>query len=142
MSNALVPEFTVTDWQASLRFYCDILGFSCRYQRSEEGFAYLERDGAELMIDQINQGRTFGGQYLPTEYPFGRGLNVQIRVSAIDPILASLQAANIPLFLPLEEKWYRNGNMEAGNRQFVVADPDGYLLRFYEDMGSRPVQRS
>jgi len=142
MSNALVPEFAVTDWQASLRFYCDILGFSCRYQRSEEGFAYLERDGAELMIDQINQGRTFGGQYLPTEYPFGRGLNVQIRVSAIDPILASLKAANIPLFLPLEEKWYRNGDMEAGNRQFVVADPDGYLLRFYEDMGSRPVQRS
>jgi catechol 2,3-dioxygenase-like lactoylglutathione lyase family enzyme len=142
MSNALVPEFAVTDWQASLRFYCDILGFSCRYQRSEEGFAYLERDGAELMIDQINQGRTFGGQYLPTEYPFGRGLNVQIRVSAIDPILASLKAANIPLFLPLEEKWYRNGDMEAGNRQFVVTDPDGYLLRFYEDMGSRPVQRS
>jgi hypothetical protein len=32
--------------------------------------------------------------------------------------------------------------MEAGNRQFVVTDPDGYLLRFYEDMGSRPVQRS
>jgi catechol 2,3-dioxygenase-like lactoylglutathione lyase family enzyme len=94
------------------------------------------------MIDQINQGRTFGGQYLPTEYPFGRGLNVQIRVSAIDPILASLKAANIPLFLPLEEKWYRNGDMEAGNRQFVVTDPDGYLLRFYEDMGSRPVQRS
>lgn len=142
MSNALVPEFAVTDWQASLSFYCGILGFSCRYQRSEEGFAYLERDGAELMIDQINQGRTFGGQYLPTEYPFGRGLNVQIRVSAIDPILASLKAANIPLFLPLEEKWYRNGDMEAGNRQFVVADPDGYLLRFYEDMGSRPVQRS
>jgi catechol 2,3-dioxygenase-like lactoylglutathione lyase family enzyme len=142
MSNALVPDFAVTDWQASLRFYCDILGFSCRYQRSEEGFAYLERDGAELMIDQINQGRTFGGQYLPTEYPFGRGLNVQIRVSAIDPILASLKAANIPLFLPLEEKWYRNGDMEAGNRQFVVTDPDGYLLRFYEDMGSRPVQRS
>ncbi|MBA8819782.1 bleomycin resistance family protein [Ochrobactrum sp. P6BS-III] len=142
MSNALVPEFAVTDWQTSLSFYCDILGFSCRYQRSEEGFAYLERDGAELMIDQIDQGRTFGGQYLPTEYPFGRGLNVQIRVSAIDPILASLKAANIPLFLPLEEKWYRNGDMEAGNRQFVVADPDGYLLRFYEDMGSRPVQRS
>ncbi|MBA8841154.1 VOC family protein [Ochrobactrum sp. RH2CCR150] len=142
MSNALVPEFAVTDWQASLRFYCDILGFICRYQRSEEGFAYLERDGAELMIDQINQGRTFGGQYLPTEYPFGRGLNIQIRVSAIDPIIASLKSANIPLFLPLEEKWYRNGYMEAGNRQFVVADPDGYLLRFYEDMGSRPVQRS
>lgn len=26
-----------------------------------------------------------------------------------------------------------------GNRQFVVADPDGYLLRFFSDLGQRPV---
>ncbi len=25
----------------------------------------------------------------------------------------------------------------AKSRQFVVADPDGYLLRFYEDLGRR-----
>ena len=30
-----------------------------------------------------------------------------------------------------EESWYRRGSEENGNRQFVVADPDGYLLRFY-----------
>jgi hypothetical protein len=28
--------------------------------------------------------------------------------------------------------------MQAGNRQCVVADPDGYLLRFYTSLGSRP----
>jgi hypothetical protein len=31
--------------------------------------------------------------------------------------------------------------MQAGNRQFVVADPDGYLLRFYTRLGSRPSGR-
>jgi len=31
--------------------------------------------------------------------------------------------------------------MEAGNRQFIVADPDGYLLRFFSDVGRRPVAR-
>jgi len=29
--------------------------------------------------------------------------------------------------------------VEAGNRQFVIADPDGYVLRFYEDLGRRPI---
>ncbi len=137
MSNALVPEFAVSDWRASLRFYCELLGFHCRYQRPEEGFAFLEREGAELMIDQIGLGRTFGEQFLPATPPFGLGLNVQIRVSSVDPIIAALDAANIPLFLPLEEKWYRIGDMEAGNRQFVAADLDGYLLRFYEELAPR-----
>lgn len=40
--------------------------------------------------------------------------------------------------IELEERWYRPDAFEAGNRQFVVADPDGYLLRFFEDLGRRP----
>jgi len=27
-----------------------------------------------------------------------------------------------------------------GNRQFVVPDPDGYLLRFFQDLGERPIE--
>jgi hypothetical protein len=37
----------------------------------------------------------------------------------------------------LEERWYRVGDSEAGNHQFVTADPDGYLWRFFEDLGTR-----
>jgi hypothetical protein len=48
-----------------------------------------------------------------------------------------LELANIPLYLPLEEKWYRRDGTEVGNRQFVVADPDGYLVRPFEDLGER-----
>ena len=51
--NALVPELSVRDCAASLRFYRDILGFAVRYQRPEEGFAYLALGEAELMLDQI-----------------------------------------------------------------------------------------
>jgi hypothetical protein len=29
-------------------------------------------------------------------------------------------------------------NTETGQRQFVVADPDGYLLRFCMSLGQRP----
>ncbi|WP_244876994.1 VOC family protein [Acidocella facilis] len=37
-----------------------------------------------------------------------------------------------------EEAWYRAGEVEVGQRQFLVMDPDGYLLRLAEDIGERP----
>lgn len=139
MSNALVPELSVRDCAASMRFYCDLLGFAVRYARPEEGFCYLEREGAEIMLDQIGLGRDFDGGHLPGARPFGRGVNLQIAVSALAPILTALEGAGVAPFLGPEERWYRVGAEEAGNRQVVVADPDGYLLRFFEDMGRRPV---
>jgi len=71
--------------------------------------------------------------------PFGRGLNLQIAASSIQPILERLAAANWPLFIQPAERWYRTGCVESGQRQFLVQDPDGYLLRFAEGLGERPV---
>lgn len=135
MGAKLVPELVCRDIAVSLRFYRDLLGFSLRYARPEERFAYLEREGAELMLEQPT-GRAF----LAAEpaFPYGRGINLQIEVSAVDPLHAAVQAAGAPLFLPLEERWYRRDAEETGNRQFVVMDPDGYLLRFFQDLGLRP----
>lgn len=134
---ALVPEFAVRDWSRSLAFYRDVLGFEVRYLRPEEGFAYLALGGAELMLDQIGLGRDFGTPG-PAE-PLGRGLNVQISVPRIAPLLARLARAGHALHRQSEVRWYRRGDEEVGHSQFVVADPDGYLLRFYEDLGTRPV---
>ena len=131
----VVPEFAVSDWRVSRAFYCDLLGFSCRYDRPEEGFAYLTRGSAHLMLDQIGQGRDF---IVPTAHPFGQGVNVQIRVDDLTHLVAALQARSWPLHLMPEDRWYRRDRVEVGNRQFVVADPDGYLLRFYQDLGERP----
>lgn len=141
MGNALVPELAVSDWRTSRHFYCDIIGFSVRYERPEEGFSYLELGDAELMIDQIGIGRDFTRDEAPLEKPFGRGLNLQILVPDVMAILERSGAAGLDLFLPLEDKWYRRDEMEVGNRQFVIADPDGYLLRLFEDLGERPVTR-
>ncbi|MET3584213.1 catechol 2,3-dioxygenase-like lactoylglutathione lyase family enzyme [Pseudorhizobium tarimense] len=102
--NALVPELAVSDWQRSRSFYCDLIGFSVRYERPEEGFSYLVLDGAELMIDQIGVGRTFTVADAPVERPFGRGLNLQLRVPDVGAILRRLELANVSFYLPLEEK--------------------------------------
>ena len=89
------------------------------------------------MIDQIGEGRSFDAGHLPDGYPFGKGLNVQICVSSVAPLVEALSRHGHDLFLPVEEKWYRIGTEQRGHRQFVVADPDGYLLRFYQDLGLR-----
>lgn len=133
--NQLIPELSVSDFEKSLMFYVQILGFSISYQRKEEGFAFLTLGEAQIMIDEIGKGRTWKtGEF---NYPLGRGINIQIKVKNIEHLLDKLKQHGVELFLEVEEKWYRKDTYEVGNKQFLVMDPDGYLLRFTEDLGSR-----
>ena len=140
MSNepGLVPELAVTDYEASKRFWCDLVGFSLRYERPEEGFGYLVLGSAHLMLDQINQGRTWATGTL--EAPLGRGINLEIQVAPLDAVWERLTQAQWPIFVEPEEKWYRAGDVEIGVRQFLIQDPDGYLVRLQEEIGERPVK--
>jgi catechol 2,3-dioxygenase-like lactoylglutathione lyase family enzyme len=133
----LVPELLVTDLQRSLAFWRDLCGFAVVFDRLDEGFAYLDRDGAQIMLDE--RGQTRDWETGPMAIPFGRGINLQIAIPAVEPVLAALNQAGWPLYLALEEKWYRTGTIETGVRQFLVQDPDGYLLRFSAWIGERPV---
>ena len=135
--NALVAEFAVTDWQMSLRFYHDTLGFEVVYDRPEEGFAFLRLGAAQLMIYEIGRDRVLAVGGAPSDRPLGRGVNLQIQTKAVAPLIDRLAAAGIDLVLPLEERWYRAGSQELGVRQFAVADPNGYFLRFSESIGRR-----
>lgn len=135
-SPRLVPELDVTDLRASLRFYVDVIGFAVRYERTEEAFAYLDLDGASVMLEEAGgPGRRF--RTAPLERPFGRGVNLQIEVADVTVIHDRAQRALLTPLVALEERWYRVGDHEEGNRQFVLEDPDGYLLRLFEDVGIR-----
>ena len=114
-------------------------GFETVYDRPTEGFAFLQREGAQLMVERIGAGRAFlADPAAPLAPPLGRGVNFQISVSDVRALSVALQAAGATILLPLEEKWYAAGVEESGVRQCVVADPDGYLLRFSEGIGRRP----
>ncbi len=65
-------------------------------------------------------------------------MHFQVEVSAIDQILARLATAGVAPGTPVSECWYRVGTCEHGQREFFVADPDGYLFRFFEFLGERP----
>jgi catechol 2,3-dioxygenase-like lactoylglutathione lyase family enzyme len=136
----LVPELTVSNLERSLLFWRDLIGFRILYDRPEEAFAYLEFGGAEVMLDQYSP-QTRHWLTRPFAPPLGNGVNLQITVDDVAPILARLAASGWPLFMPVEDKWYRVAAEDAGQRQFVVADPDGYLLRPAQDLGTRPSLR-
>ena len=131
-----VPELDVADLERSFAVYVGALGFTCAVRRDEERFAYLIREGAHLMLKEAaGPGRRFS--LAPLEFPFGRGLNLQIKVEDVDALYADALAAKLAIVIAMEERWYRHDDAEVGNRQFVVADPDGYLLRFFKDLGRR-----
>ncbi|MFJ2445353.1 bleomycin resistance protein [Pseudomonas sp. NPDC087626] len=138
--NKMVPELTVSDIQQSLAFWTDLIGFQIAYQRREEGFAYLDFDGVQVMLEQYiaeDDGQWHTGAL---QAPFGRGINFQMTVDRVEPILARLAAVQWPLFRPFADAWYRSGEVEVGQRELIVQDPDGYLLRLVEALGERPVR--
>ena len=53
----LVPELLVANLPESLRFWCDLCGFAVAFDRIEEGFAYLDRDGAQVMLEERGRNR-------------------------------------------------------------------------------------
>ncbi|MEJ5997878.1 bleomycin resistance protein [Corynebacterium sp. H130] len=135
----LAPELLVSDLNKSINFWCAICGFSVDFARYEVGFACISKGNAHIVLHELGEGRDFVTGEL--EAPFGRGVNFQVRVDNLDVPLAALANINWPLYLEPEEKWYPVGAaIEFGVRQFLVSDPDGYLLRFQQPLGKREVK--
>jgi [ribosomal protein S5]-alanine N-acetyltransferase len=132
----LIPELSVIDFKESLDFYTRLAGFKILYERPENDFAMLEIEGAQLMIEGFtSKNRTWLTGQL--ERPFGRGIHLQIEVQDIVSLYQIFKNANYPIFFDMEEQWYQIDDKETCNKQFLVQDPDGYLLRFFEHRGVR-----
>lgn len=136
-TNALVPELIVSDIERSLAFYCGILGFKVEYERPEDQFAFLSFGGSQLMLEQDWHSES-PWRVGPLEPPYGRGINLSIACPDALALVAALNAAGHGLRNPVEERWYRSAHVLIGQRNFLVQDPDGYLLRFAEDLGTKP----
>jgi len=110
-----------------------VLGFRVRYARPAERFVLLERDGAQLMIEQpLRQDRLFPQAELA--HPYGRGASFEIEVDDVDALHAAVTASGCELILALEQRSYDRGADVISVRQFAVADPDGYLLRCSQEL--------
>ncbi|WZB63807.1 hypothetical protein WJ970_14690 [Achromobacter xylosoxidans] len=49
----MVPELLVSDLSRSLAFWMDLCGFEIVYRREDEGFVYLDLEGAQFMLEEV-----------------------------------------------------------------------------------------
>lgn len=127
--NKNVPELIVSHLEKSLAFWVGILGFTILYERTEERFVYLDLNGVQFMLEEHQEDQWVTAPLVP---PFGRGVNFQIDVEHQDMILSALEKNHYPLFSAPQERVYQVNNTERVQRQFLVQDPDGYLLRLVQ----------
>jgi len=135
--NKLIPELSVSDFDKSLEFYTKILGFKIEYRREETKFSFLSFQGSQIMIEEVNENWNTG----KLEYPFGRGVNFSIDVDDVNEIVKKLHKHNYQIKMLPKENWYRKGNFLLGSKEMLVMDPDGYLLRFSQDIGTKPAEQ-
>ncbi len=123
--NRLIPELTVIDLDKSIEFYTNVLGFKVEYQRNENKFVFISFKGAQLMLEEGKPAKS-------------EQMNFQIETDDVDALYMSLKKRGYPIHTEMREAWYRMGDKLTGNREFIVADPDSYLLRFAKDLGTKP----
>jgi len=128
--NALIPELSVSDLAASKQFYLNTLGFVLEYERVESQFVFISYGGAQIMLEQVN-GHWETGELA---YPLGRGINLQIASDDVVALRNKLAASGYKLFRDIAEVEYRENEITHQLKEFLVQDPDGYLLRFSQEV--------
>lgn len=123
--NSLIPELSVTNIEKSKEFYLN-LGFKIMYERKEDKFCFLYLEDNQIMIQEINNNWNVGEM----KYPFGNGINISMTVSDIDSFYESIISKKVVLFRKIKTSKYRVDDIIYEDKEFLLQDPDGYLLRF------------
>ena len=123
--NSLIPELSVTNITFSTKFYV-LLGFNVKYERKENKFVFLEYENNQIMIEEVNNNWSVG----KLSYPFGNGINLSMEVSDIDALYEKVKKLDIPIFRELKVSEYKVDDEVYQDKEFLIQDPDGYLLRF------------
>ena len=129
--NKIIPELSVTNLEDSLKFY-KTAGFKIEYERPENKFVFISLGEIQFMLQEISDKDKW--TVAPLAYPFGNGINFQLEVTNLNEIYNNLKNSNFEITFDIEENWYRQDDKLLGNKEFLIQDPDGYLLRFFEDI--------
>jgi uncharacterized glyoxalase superfamily protein PhnB len=112
---SLAPILVTDDMDRSIRFYVEVLGFTCGLQTP--GYSNLQRDAVRIMLAGPNghepwHGAKFTGQlYIGLE-----------TAEAVDALWATVQD-RAEIIYPIDD-------FEYGAREFGIRDDNGYHLAF------------
>lgn len=122
----MIPELSVFDIEQTKRFYND-LGFKIEYERPEEKFIFMSFQDSQFMFEQIHDNGWNIGELI---YPLGRGINFSIAVDDIEGLYKLVKTLNIEIYRELNRSIYQVNGTEETQTEFLIQDPNGYLLRF------------
>ena len=125
--NKLIPELTVFSIEETKYFYLNILGFKLEYERTEDNFIFVSFENSQFMFEELHDD---GWNIGELEYPLGRGINFSIKVKDIDTLYDKVISHNIIPFRKIMISNYRVGDKINQQKEFLIQDPNGYLLRF------------
>ena len=66
------------------------------------------------------------------QYFYGRGVNFEMAVSNIEALYQRILEFGITAFRELKVSRYMSLGESTEQKEFLIQDPDGYLLRFVE----------
>ncbi len=106
----LIPILYVSDFEASLHFYTEKLGFVKEWDWGDPpGFGAVSRDGLEIFLCHQGQGHP--------------GTWMSIFVRDVDALAEELRSRGVTIACgPVDEEW--------GVREMMVKDPDDHVIRF------------
>ena len=124
--NNLIPELSVFDILQTKNFY-EELGFKIEYERQEEKFVFMSFQDSQFMFEQIHDEGWNTGELI---YPLGRGINFSIAVDDIENLYTLVKSKRLEIYKKLTKSVYLVNGIEKIQMEFLIQDPNGYLLRF------------
>jgi catechol 2,3-dioxygenase-like lactoylglutathione lyase family enzyme len=121
--NSVSVRYIVSDVDASLPFYRDLLGFQVDLHPAP-GFAALSRGNLRLLLNQPGAGGAGQGASDGTPPAPGGWNRIQLEVDDLAAVAKRLEAAGCHLRSEIIQ-----GN---GGRQVVVDDPSGNPIELFE----------
>ena len=142
MANSLSPNLMVTDMDASLRFYHEVVGLPIAFcvdadQSTDMSgevvpgavFATLRAGETELMLQDRVSLAEDAPVVTPDTPPAGT-FTLYFRVDDVDEVVARMPESH-EVVKPLQMTWY-------GMKEIWVRDPDGYVITIGAPEGEPP----
>jgi uncharacterized glyoxalase superfamily protein PhnB len=114
----LTPMLESQDMPATLKFYTEVLNFTCIAKSDDLSWLTLQKDGIEIMFSTPNAHRNISK-------PMMSG-SLYIKTNEVTALWESLKN-QCEICYPLED-------FEYGMREFAIYDNSGYLLQFGQDL--------
>ena len=123
--NSLIPELSVSNIENSKKFYQN-LGFEIMYERKEDKFCFIQLEKNQIMLQENNDNWVVGKM----EYPYGNGINISMSINEVEGLYNTIKNKKIKFFMELKISEYKVNDKIFKDKEFLIQDPDGYLLRF------------